>query len=115
MSGGYYKYHCKYWWTLNCENWVYVNGSPCAKCCAEGRENEQLSATIDPWRVSNDVSVPRMEGGAIHYTLMEIINQSESSNERLVRHKARIPTMSLDTSPQVTRTSPDVPALATNF
>ncbi|KAI1209250.1 uncharacterized protein F4807DRAFT_460941 [Annulohypoxylon truncatum] len=37
-SGGYYKYRCKYFLSHNCNNWVYVNGSPCANCCAEGRD-----------------------------------------------------------------------------
>ena len=115
MSGGYYKYHCKYWWTLNCENWVYVNGSPCAKCCAEGRENEQLPTAIESWRLSYDVSVPRMEGGAIHYTLMEVVNRSENSNDRVVRHKGRRPGMAMDIGMQVTRTMPDVPMSAASF
>lgn len=36
-SGGYYKYHCKNWQTsLQCNEWVYVNGSYCAGCNAKG-------------------------------------------------------------------------------
>lgn len=36
-SGGYYKYHCKNWQTgLQCNEWVYVNGSYCAACNAKG-------------------------------------------------------------------------------
>lgn len=31
-SGGFYKYRCKYFYTHNCTNWVYVNNSPCANC-----------------------------------------------------------------------------------
>ncbi|KAK3364825.1 hypothetical protein B0T24DRAFT_537182 [Lasiosphaeria ovina] len=31
-SGGFYKYRCKYFYSQNCTNWVYVNGAPCAMC-----------------------------------------------------------------------------------
>lgn len=31
-SGGFYKYRCKYFYTHNCSNWVYVSNSPCATC-----------------------------------------------------------------------------------
>lgn len=31
-SGGFYKYRCKYFYTHNCNNWVYVNNAPCAHC-----------------------------------------------------------------------------------
>lgn len=31
-SGGFYKYRCKYFYTHNCTNWVYVNNAPCANC-----------------------------------------------------------------------------------
>ncbi|KAK0646327.1 hypothetical protein B0T16DRAFT_413188 [Cercophora newfieldiana] len=37
-SGGFYKYRCKYFYSRNCTNWVYVNGAPCAMCVADGRE-----------------------------------------------------------------------------
>lgn len=32
MSGGFYKYRCKYFYTHNCQNWVWVNNAPCATC-----------------------------------------------------------------------------------
>ncbi|KAF8453443.1 hypothetical protein BGX38DRAFT_1090628 [Terfezia claveryi] len=33
MSGsGYYRFRCKNFYTHNCENWVWVNNSPCAEC-----------------------------------------------------------------------------------
>lgn len=32
MSGGFYKYRCKYFYTYNCPNWVWVSNSPCAPC-----------------------------------------------------------------------------------
>ncbi|KAK4115621.1 hypothetical protein N656DRAFT_775547 [Canariomyces notabilis] len=31
-SGGFYKYRCKYFWTYNCDNWVYANGHACQMC-----------------------------------------------------------------------------------
>lgn len=31
-SGGFYKYRCKYFYTHNCANWVWVNNTPCATC-----------------------------------------------------------------------------------
>lgn len=31
-SGGFYKYRCKYFYTHNCSNWVYVSNAPCATC-----------------------------------------------------------------------------------
>lgn len=31
-SGGFYKYRCKYFYTYNCSNWVYVSNAPCANC-----------------------------------------------------------------------------------
>lgn len=37
-SGGFYKYRCKYFYTHNCTNWVYVNNSPCANCLVSTSE-----------------------------------------------------------------------------
>jgi len=31
-SGGYYKYRCRYFYTHNCQNWVYVNNGTCQSC-----------------------------------------------------------------------------------
>lgn len=31
-SGGFYKYRCKYFYTHNCSNWVYVSNAACATC-----------------------------------------------------------------------------------
>lgn len=43
-SGGFYKYRCKYFYTHNCTNWVYVNNSPCANCLV----SFQVHPTIPP-------------------------------------------------------------------
>ncbi|KAH7040650.1 uncharacterized protein B0I36DRAFT_357921 [Microdochium trichocladiopsis] len=115
MSGGYYKYHCKYWWSLNCENWVYVNGSPCARCCAEGRENEQSPMALDLWRLSRDICAPRMHGGAINYTLMEIVHHGEASNDRVLCRKALPQTAGQHIGVEVVRTMPDVPTPKTRI
>ncbi|PFH58923.1 hypothetical protein XA68_13050 [Ophiocordyceps unilateralis] len=37
FSGGFYKYQCKYFYTHNCPNWVYVNKEPCSRCMYNGR------------------------------------------------------------------------------
>ncbi|KAI0817855.1 hypothetical protein GGR55DRAFT_43659 [Xylaria sp. FL0064] len=36
--GGFYKYRCKYFYTHECPNWVYVNNGSCAECSARGFE-----------------------------------------------------------------------------
>ncbi|KAI1357050.1 hypothetical protein F5Y01DRAFT_321363 [Xylaria sp. FL0043] len=36
--GGFYKYRCKYFYTHECPNWVYVNNTGCGECSAEGRD-----------------------------------------------------------------------------
>ncbi|RPB18822.1 hypothetical protein L211DRAFT_690012 [Terfezia boudieri ATCC MYA-4762] len=42
MSGsGYYRFRCKNFYTHNCENWVWVNNSPCAECVMEGKESTE--------------------------------------------------------------------------
>jgi hypothetical protein len=42
-SGGFYKYRCKYFYTHNCTNWVYVNNSPCANCLVSSHLNNPNS------------------------------------------------------------------------
>lgn len=29
---GFFKYHCKYYYTHGCKSWVWVNNAPCAAC-----------------------------------------------------------------------------------
>ena len=31
-SGGYYRYHCKHWMCCDCQNWVWLNNTPCTGC-----------------------------------------------------------------------------------
>ena len=32
LSGGFYKYRCKYFYLESCTNWIYVNGEACTPC-----------------------------------------------------------------------------------
>ncbi|XXG97412.1 hypothetical protein Hte_003713 [Hypoxylon texense] len=111
-SGGFYRYRCKYFYTHNCPNWVYVNNSPCANCCAEGRDVEEPNAQMPSWRHSREICVPRVEDGTVHYTLMEIVNTDESGNQWTLRYKVeqtQVPTVS------TTSATPGVPVPATSY
>ena len=44
-SGGYYKYRCKYFYTHNCTNWVYINKTACANC-AVSQYRVELKVTL---------------------------------------------------------------------
>ncbi|KAJ8133251.1 hypothetical protein O1611_g376 [Lasiodiplodia mahajangana] len=37
-GGGFYKFRCKYFFTHECPNWIYVNGTACAQCVSRGRD-----------------------------------------------------------------------------
>ncbi|KAK0626925.1 hypothetical protein B0T14DRAFT_562788 [Immersiella caudata] len=86
-SGGFYKYRCKYFYSHNCTNWVYVNGAPCAMCVADGRESVDAEAESPVRHVSREICVPRICDGTIQYMLMEFI-ESGTGNYWAVRHKA---------------------------
>ncbi|OTB04056.1 hypothetical protein M426DRAFT_166478 [Hypoxylon sp. CI-4A] len=110
-SGGFYKYRCKYFFTHNCPNWVYVNNSPCANCCAEGRDEVPLPRY--PNEIPNEICVPRVEDGVVHYTLMEIVNTDESRNQWTLRYKVE---QSQQTQvPTVTSATPGPPVPATSY
>ncbi|KAI4866522.1 hypothetical protein F4820DRAFT_446896 [Hypoxylon rubiginosum] len=107
-SGGFYKYRCKYFYTHNCPNWVYVNNSPCANCCAEGRDD----GVAPEMPYSREICVPRVEDGTVHYTLMEIVNTDESGNQWTLRYKVeqtQVPTVS------TTSATPGPPVTATSY
>ncbi|KAK3933498.1 hypothetical protein QBC46DRAFT_434149 [Diplogelasinospora grovesii] len=64
-SGGFYKYRCKYFYTHNCPNWVWVNNSPCASCLAEGRDaddNVSNSTAAPSWRLGKEIYVSQVYG-----------------------------------------------------
>ncbi|KAK0740699.1 hypothetical protein B0T18DRAFT_214461 [Schizothecium vesticola] len=92
-SGGFYKYRCKYFLTHNCPHWVYVNGAPCAYCCAEGREADENEtetrshpAAHVPRMTTREICVPRVSEGTLQYTLMEFV-ESGQGNYWAVRYK----------------------------
>ncbi|EPS35065.1 hypothetical protein H072_11524 [Dactylellina haptotyla CBS 200.50] len=59
-SGGYYKYRCKYFYSHNCPNWVWVNNSTCAECAAAGRDSLSLSSqTLDSNAIETESFVER--------------------------------------------------------
>ncbi|KAI1769105.1 hypothetical protein GGR53DRAFT_226796 [Hypoxylon sp. FL1150] len=111
-SGGFYKYRCKYFYTHNCPNWVYVNNSPCAACCAEGRDVEGAASEMPSWKPPREICVPRVEDGTVHYTLMEIVNTDESGNQWTLRYKVeqtQVPAVS------TTSATPGAPVPATTY
>ncbi|KAI1817619.1 hypothetical protein GGS20DRAFT_582339 [Poronia punctata] len=71
-GGGFYRFRCKYFYTHDCPNWVYVNHTACAHCTASGRESDQAPSQADVTRCTREIYVPRVEAGALYYTLMEI-------------------------------------------
>jgi len=115
MSGGFYRYHCKYFYTHNCPHWVWVNNTPCANCSvsevifvknlyglwpltirkprqAEGRdaaEDSQL-AQNPGWRLAREVFVPHILDGFLHYTLMEIVATGEGGSQWMLRQKREL-------------------------
>jgi hypothetical protein len=77
--GGFYKYRCKYFYTYNCQSWVWVNNSPCATCLAEGRDHEQsISATLV---VARDAALVRVHNAAFQYSWAEMLAPTESGDE----------------------------------
>lgn len=78
-SGGYYKYRCKYFFTHNCPNWVWVHNAPCASCLADGLDSEE-SIMPTPFRLSREVYVPQFENGTLKYIVFEIISNSSTDS-----------------------------------
>ncbi|KAI9897554.1 hypothetical protein N3K66_007410 [Trichothecium roseum] len=67
MSGGFYQYRCKYFYTYNCANWVNINGGVCTVCIAQGRDDDvPVSASL-----TDDVQVPIEHNGRMTYKLMK--------------------------------------------
>ncbi|QUC16532.1 uncharacterized protein UV8b_00773 [Ustilaginoidea virens] len=89
MSGGFYKYRCKYFYTHNCENWVWVNNAPCATCLAVGRDDETLPGPVS--MQPRDISVPSVQNGVLQYTLKEFVAPTEPSEHWTLRDKAAQP------------------------
>ncbi|KFH40308.1 hypothetical protein ACRE_090300 [Hapsidospora chrysogenum ATCC 11550] len=90
-TGGFYKYRCKYFYSHNCPNWVWVNNSACATCLAEGREDAQLQqyrrrqqhqqaqlGHPDCATTSRDLLAPRVQDGVLQYRMMELAAPTEA-------------------------------------
>ncbi|KAI0450390.1 hypothetical protein F5B21DRAFT_491086 [Xylaria acuta] len=71
-GGGFYKFRCKYFYTHECPNWVYVNNTACASCSAQGRDIEPAASQAPNMGYPTQICVPYGEEGALRYTLMEV-------------------------------------------
>lgn len=133
-SGGFYKYRCKYFYTYNCSNWVYVSNAPCANCLvhleqhrpqpsshtkankhnsqAEGRDS--AAAPAQPWaNKPREIQVPYLDDhGVLQYSLMEIVHTEPSGLYWEVRQKVANP--QLPTGPPTTSDQPRAPFYATS-
>ncbi|KAG5929830.1 hypothetical protein E4U42_004350 [Claviceps africana] len=89
MSTGFYKYRCKYFYTHNCQNWVWVNNAPCATCLAEGRDDETAPGPVS--MLSRDISVPCVQNGILQYALMEFVAPAEPGDRWTLQDKAARP------------------------
>ncbi|KAI0007535.1 hypothetical protein F4779DRAFT_502015 [Xylariaceae sp. FL0662B] len=110
-SGGFYKYHCRNFYTYNCKEWVLVNNSFCPKCCSEGRGEDGAAPDIPSRRPSRDICVPRVEDGILSYTLMEIVNMDESGNQWTLRYKGGNQTQASTIMTTSAIPGPPVPAI----
>ncbi|KAL4727573.1 hypothetical protein ACLX1H_004256 [Fusarium chlamydosporum] len=88
-AGGFYKYRCKYFYTHNCPNWVWVNNAPCASCLADGRDNGE--SALPTWGLPRDIVVPQVLDGILQYTLMELVAPSEPGDDWTLRDKTSRP------------------------
>ncbi|KAI3323971.1 hypothetical protein HD806DRAFT_496105 [Xylariaceae sp. AK1471] len=105
-SGGFYKYRCKYFYTHNCPNWVYVNGTACASCSSHGRDTESAPSQAPVMWYSKEICVPRVEGGVLYYTLMEVeaVPTDAAGNYWAVKYK-----VNKQTQPPVPTTTSALP------
>ncbi|KAF8418081.1 hypothetical protein EV426DRAFT_720847 [Tirmania nivea] len=72
MSGpGFYKFRCKNFYTHDCENWVWVNNSPCAACVAQGRESVEENYEDNSPSILSDVTLPFVERERLGYIHLE--------------------------------------------
>ncbi|KAI1736404.1 hypothetical protein F4680DRAFT_260277 [Xylaria scruposa] len=68
-GGGFYKFRCKYFYTHECPNWVYVNNTACATCSAQGREIEPAASQAPDMGYPKQRCRPYGEEGELKYTL----------------------------------------------
>lgn len=46
--GGFYKYRCKYFYSHNCKNWVWVHDTPCSTCLVSHTRFTHRSNPLTP-------------------------------------------------------------------
>lgn len=82
MSGGFYKYRCKYFLSHECPNWVYVNHAPCADCCVSHKidaiEHVRLHQTNTARPLDVKASTLLMEARC---TLLDALSQWEHTQQ----------------------------------
>ncbi|KAI1129878.1 hypothetical protein F5Y10DRAFT_143835 [Nemania abortiva] len=105
-GGGFYKFRCKYFLSHECPNWVYVNGSACASCSAQGRDIEPAASQAP--RYSPEVSIPVIEGGAVTRYEVEQIPPNNFGYHWGVR-----PNVERPSQPQVPTTTSALPGTPT--
>ncbi|KAI1173011.1 hypothetical protein F4777DRAFT_480802 [Nemania sp. FL0916] len=117
-DGGFYKFRCKNFLSHDCPNWVYVNGSACAKCCALGRDADPAASQNSMMMgggYSRQICIPQVEGGILYYTLVEIeaVPSDLIGNDWVVKYKTdKRPQPQL---PATTGALPDTPTTGTLF
>jgi len=90
-TGGFYSYHCRNYYDSNdpCYQFVQVNGAACATCLANSRDD--LMPSQHTSRTVREIIVPRAIDGALHYTLMEVVETGDPNNYWILRLKAAQP------------------------
>lgn len=79
MSGsGYYRFRCKNFYTHNCENWVWVNNSPCAECVMEGKESTEETYEEHSPSGPRNATLPFVECGCLGYIQIETTAEKPS-------------------------------------
>ncbi|KAI8634494.1 hypothetical protein F5Y19DRAFT_213253 [Xylariaceae sp. FL1651] len=112
-SGGFYKYRCKYFYSHDCPNWVYVNNTACATCSSHGRDVEQAPSQTPVVIYSREICVPRVEGGVLYYTLMETVTTDAAGNYWALKYKVTQRTQ--PPAPTTTSALPGTPIPTTSF
>ncbi|KAI0432689.1 hypothetical protein F5Y09DRAFT_301138 [Xylaria sp. FL1042] len=114
-SGGFYKYRCKYFYTHECPNWVYVNNTACGECSAQGRDAEPAASQAPVIRYSQEICVPQVEAGVLYYTRMEVetISTQTAGSYWTVRYTANNQTPAQ--VPTTTSALPGAPTTSTTF
>ncbi|KAI1199351.1 hypothetical protein F5X97DRAFT_341707 [Nemania serpens] len=112
-TGGYYRFRCRFFLTHNCQNWVYIRDAVCAECSAKGRDAQPAASQAPMMGYSTQICVPRVEGGVLYYTLMEVetVQTNGVSSYWIVRYAADKPAQTQ--APATTSAFPGTPATTT--